>query len=123
MPRPVAELVAEPRHAGAVAGADALGEASGGDRLLVRIGVWTGADGRVTRARFRATTCASLIAYAEAACALLEGGRAPDALGADALRAEVAGVHPGHLDRAELVVAALRAAAVPRLRLTERSPA
>lgn len=105
--RSVADLVADPRHAGPLDGADAAGEAREDDRV-VRIGVWT--DGRrVARARFRATTCASLLAFAEAACALLEGGVAPSGLG-PALRAAVRGVHPDHLDRAELVLSAVRAA-------------
>jgi hypothetical protein len=110
VPRPVADLVFEPRHAGALADAPRVGEATGGERLVVRLGLWTGPGGGVVRARWRASTCASLIAYAEAACALLEAGRPPDTVSAADLRAEVSGVHPGHLDRAELVLAALRAA-------------
>jgi hypothetical protein len=109
--RPVAELVAEPLHAGSLAGADRVGEARGDGLRIVRIGVWT-RGGRLVRARFRATTCASLVAYAEAACALLEAGVAPPRLGA-ALRGAVAGVHRDHLDRADLVEAAARAA-LPR---------
>lgn len=110
MPRSVADRLAEPRHAAPVSGAEAVGEASGGERLVVRLGLWFD-GGRVARARYRASTCASLIAYAEAACELLEGGADPATLGADALRAAVSGVHPVHHDRAELVAAAARAAA------------
>jgi hypothetical protein len=82
-----------------------VGEARGEDGRVVRVGVF--ADGRV---RFRATTCASLIAYAEVACEALEAGVAPASLDANGLRARVAGVHPTHLERAALVAAAIRAA-------------
>ena len=105
----VADCLAEPVHAGALDGADAVGEASGGDRLRVRIGLWLDGD-RVAQARFRATTCASLIAYSEVACRLLEAGAPPGRVDAAALRGGVAGVHPVHRDRADLVAAALRAA-------------
>lgn len=98
------EYVEAPRHAGSLEGAVRTGEAAAGGRL-VRIGVF--ADGGV---RFRATTCASLIAYAEAACEALEAGVPPAALDARALRARVTGVHPDHLERAALVAAAIRAA-------------
>jgi NifU-like protein involved in Fe-S cluster formation len=108
VPRSVADRLAALRHAGSLDGAD-VGEAAGGERLVVRVGLWRD-GGRVARARFRATTCASLLAYAEAACELLEAGADPGALGSEALRAAVAGVHPGHYDRAALVVAAVRVA-------------
>jgi hypothetical protein len=79
----------------------------------------------VVRARYRATTCASLIAYAEAACVLLEAGRAPAALAAVDLHGAVTGVHPGHRDRADLVAAAVRAAVTshPQSTPPEGSPA
>jgi NifU-like protein involved in Fe-S cluster formation len=102
----VAQLVDAATHAGDLAGADAVGEAAGGARLVVRVGLWH-SGGRVARARFRATTCASLIAFAEVACRLLEGGTAPSAVDADLLRGSVRGVHPSHLDRAALVAAAV----------------
>jgi hypothetical protein len=105
--RSVAECVDDPCHAGALEGAARHGEAAA-DGRLVRIGVF--ADGR---ARYRASTCASLIAYAEAACEMLEEGVAPSRLDAHALRSRVSGVHPGHLERAALVAAALRAAFPP----------
>lgn len=108
MRRTVSELVGSAVHAGDLTGADAVGEATGGTRLVVRIGLWI-ADGRIVQARFRATTCASLIAYAEVACTFLEAGTHPVALDAGLLRGAVEGVHPVHLDRASLV-----AAAVPR---------
>ena len=113
--RTVPELVESAVHAGDLAGADAVGEATGGMRLVVRIGIWV-ADGRDVRARIRATTCASLIAYAEAACTFLEAGTHPVALDADLLRRAVEGVHPVHLDRASLVAAAVprRARASPK---------
>lgn len=71
----------------------------------MQIGVF--ADGR---ARFRATTCAALIAYAEVACEALEHGVSPAALDAGALRSRVTGVHPEHVERAAIVAAAVRAA-------------
>jgi NifU-like protein involved in Fe-S cluster formation len=106
----VADRLANPRHAAPLAGAVSVGEAAGGNRLVVRIGLWR--DGqRVVRARYRSTTCASLIAYAEAACELLETGMPPEALSSELLRGQVTGVHPLHRDRADLVAAAARAAA------------
>ena len=110
MSRSVADLVSSLRHAAAVDRADRAGEAEGGERLRVRIGLWPG-RGAGPRARFRATTCASLLAYAEAACALLEAGTPPGDVTPALLRAQVGGVHPLHLDRADLVAAAVRAAA------------
>ncbi len=115
-PRTVADHVAEARHAGALEGAPLAGEAAGGARLLVRVGLWLDAAGRVSRARYRATTCASLIAYAEAACALAEAGEDVAGLDAARLRRAVAGVHPLHRDRAGLVALALARAAAPRTR-------
>jgi NifU-like protein involved in Fe-S cluster formation len=106
-PRTVAEHVADPRHAGALHGATLDGQATGTSRLVVRLGLWVEPDGRVSRACYRATTCASLIAYAEAACALVEAGEDPARLDALRLRAAVAGVHPVHRDRADLVALAL----------------
>jgi hypothetical protein len=102
--------VASPRHAGALDGADGVGEARGGERLLVRIGLWR--EGRrLARARFRATTCASLVAYADAACEALGAGTPPARLDAEGVRALVAGVHIIHHDRAALVAAAIHDAA------------
>lgn len=108
--RTVAECIAEPRHAGPLDGAARVGAAEE-DGRVVRIGVWDARGAR--RARFRATTCASLIAYAEVACEAIEAGAPADAA---ALRRLVRGVHPAHEDRAELVAAAVRAA------LTEEWP-
>jgi hypothetical protein len=102
----VAEHVADPRHAGALGGATLGGEAAGSPTLVVRVGLWVGPEGRVSRARYRASSCASLIAYAEAACALVEAGEDPARLDASRLRASVAGVHLHH-DRADLVALAL----------------
>jgi hypothetical protein len=114
-PRTVAEHLAELRHAGSLDGADRVGEAAGRERLLLRVGLWLDGAGRVERARYRATSCAALVAYAEAACALAEegGARSP---AARRLRRAVRGVHPVHYDRADLVaVAFARAlAAAPR---------
>jgi hypothetical protein len=96
--------VEAPAHAGRVEGALRVGRAAA-DGRMVAVGVFV--DGR---ARFRATGCASLIAYAEVACQALEAGVAPATLDAVALRARLIGVHPGHLERAALVAAAVRAA-------------
>lgn len=105
--RTVAEHVEDPRYAGPIGDAPLAGEAAGPPRLLVRLGLWIDREGRVSRARYRATTCASLIAYAEAACALAEAGADLRALDARRLRGAVAGVHPVHHDRADLVAVAL----------------
>ena len=106
-----ADLVFDLRHAAALEGAAVVGEAAGGERLVVRIGLWLDA-GRVIRARFRATTCPALLAYAEAACALAEARGDLAGIDEAALRREVEGVHPVHRGRAALVADALRAAAV-----------
>lgn len=108
--RTVAECIAEPAHAGALDGALRVGEAAR-DGRIVRIGIWSG--GGAVRARFRASTCASLIAFAEVACEAIEAGAPADA---QTLRAALRGVHPEHLDRADLVAVAARAA------LAEESP-
>jgi len=118
-PRRLADLVYEPAHAGPLDGAALRGEAAGGERLLVRLGLWLDAQGRVRRARHRTTTCAALIGYAEAACELAEAGEPPGALGADRLVAAVTGAHPLHRDRAELVARALRHALASLSRPTE----
>jgi hypothetical protein len=104
VPRTVAECVDDPRHAGPLDGAVRIGEA-GADGRMVRIGLF--ADGG---ARFRATGCASLIAYAEVACAAIERGERDAAGDPRALRARLRGVHPHHHGRAALVAAAVRAA-------------
>ncbi len=106
-PRSVAERVDAPRHAGPLDGAARCGEAAA-DGRIVRIGIWD--RGPRPRARFRASACASLIAYADAACEALEAGARPDA---PLLRALVTGVHPRHRDRADLVAAAVEAALAP----------
>ena len=105
-PDPVGDLLSDTAHGGPLEGAPALGEARAADRL-VRAGLWR-EGGLVVRARFQATVCAPLVAYAEAACRALEAGVTE--LPAAALHARVRGVHPGHRDRAELVAAAVRAA-------------
>ncbi len=104
----VADLLSDPRHAGPLLGAPAAGAAREGDRQ-VEVGLWLDPAGRVERARFRATSCAALIAYAEAACSLAEAsGRA--GVPADRIREAVTGVHPLHRGRAELVARAFAAA-------------
>jgi len=114
-PRTVADRVSEALHAGPTKGADTVVEAVA-DGRMVRIGLWAGAAGRVRRARFRATTCPALIAYADLACELLESGEAPERIDAARLRDALPGVHPVHHDRAELVGRAM--ALAPRWRGT-----
>ncbi len=111
--RTVADRVSRALHAGATEGADAVVEAVA-DGRMVRFGLWAGASGRVRQARFRATTCAALIAYADLACELLESGQPPERIDSRMLREALPGVHPAHLDRAELVARAL--ALAPRWR-------
>ncbi len=101
------ECLEAPVHAGSLEGASRVGEAVA-DGRIVRIGVWR--SGLGVRARFRASACASLVAYAETACEALEAGARPDAA---ALRALVLGVHPRHHERADLVAAAVHAALTP----------
>jgi hypothetical protein len=100
----VADCIADPAHAGSLEGARRVGSVSW-DGRLVQIGVWL--DGGAVRARFRASACASLIAYAEVACQAIEAGEPADGA---ALRAALRGVHPEHLERADVVAAAVRAA-------------
>ncbi len=83
------------------------GQATGSDRLIVRIGLWTGSDGRVRRARWQATTCATLVAYTELACELMKDGADPAHLDAIALQSALAGVHPRRRERAALVARAI----------------
>jgi hypothetical protein len=110
--RTVADCLADPTYAGSLDGASRVGRATHEGRV-VEVGLWT--EGRrVVRARYRASACASLIGYAEVACEALEACVPPERLGPGALRARLAGVHPVHLDRAELVAAAIRAAAHPQ---------
>lgn len=111
--RTVGDLVSHPVHAGDVREAPLRGQAARPDRLVVWLGMWPGAQGAPTRARFQATTCASLLAFAELTCELLEDGTAPDAIDAALLLGRLEGVHPQHRDRADLVVEALRAATRP----------
>ncbi|HTT71199.1 MAG TPA: hypothetical protein VMG32_08235 [Anaeromyxobacteraceae bacterium] len=105
MPRTVAEHLADLRYVGRFEGAERLGEACGDERLKVQVGLWWDSDQGAVRARYRATTCAALIAYAEAACALAERW-GPQAVTAARLREAVRGVHPAHRDRAGLVALA-----------------
>jgi hypothetical protein len=112
----VGDFVASPDHAGDIDAAPRRGEAVRTDRLIVRLGLWEDDRGVVTRARFKASTCASLIAFAELACELLEGGAAPGGIDAAFLLSRLEGVHPIHRDRADLVVEALRAATPGALR-------
>ena len=104
----VADHLQDPRHAAPLSGADPVGQASEEERT-VQVGAMT-EGGEVTVARFRASSCASLIAYAEVACTLLEAGLSPTALDASVLERELSGVHPTHRRRAEIVARAARAA-------------
>ena len=77
-----------------------LGEAFQ-DGRIVRLGLWLDSAGGIRRARWKATTCAALMAYAEIACRLLEQGHDPTTLD-EPLSAAIVGVHPGHRARAAL---------------------
>ena len=99
----VAVRVANPIHGGELTGASLCGQARGGGDLIVRIGLWQ-RDGRVERARWKATTCPALMAYAELACELLESGLPADAA---SLRENLPGVHPVHHPCADLVARAI----------------
>jgi hypothetical protein len=109
VPTHVSDHLQDPRHSAPLGGAHRIGQASE-DGRTVQVGLWLEA-GAVVRARFLASCCASLIAYAEIACALLEEGLPPAALDAPFLQGEILGVHPAHRRRAELVARAARAAA------------
>ena len=109
-PLRAADLVADPKHAGSLEGALHSGEAAGEGRL-VRVGLWLEGE-RVVQARFKATTCATLLVVAEAACRLLEAGADPRSFGAPDLRRVLIGLPPFHEDRLELVARAVRTAAL-----------
>ncbi|MFL5270776.1 MAG: hypothetical protein ACJ79E_01730 [Anaeromyxobacteraceae bacterium] len=112
--RSVSDLVANACHAAPLDGATCRGEAGAEPRLLVHVGLWVAEDGRVARARYRATTCAALVAYAEAACTLLEERGPVAAVEPAHLRRAVKDAHPVHHDRADLVALAVaRALAAP----------
>ncbi|BDG08070.1 hypothetical protein [Anaeromyxobacter paludicola] len=108
----VSELVEGATHGARLEGASRVAAAAG-DGRQVRLGVWLDGRGGVSRAGFQSTSCAALIAYAERACQLLERGRHPRELPAEALRDAVRGVHPAHRARAELVARALADLAAP----------
>ncbi len=109
-PPSVAMLFDRPAHGGLHERTAHLGRACDDERRVVDLALWIDATGRVTRARFKATACVSLIACAERACQLLEAGCPPDALDAARLRGEVRGLHPLHDGRVTLVIQALRRA-------------
>lgn len=111
----VATLFERPAHAGALEAATLRGRAVDGERRIVDLALWLDDSGRVTSARWKASTCVSLIACAERACQLLEGSVQPSALDRDRLLGEVSGLHPTHHLCADLVVEALRRALGPRL--------
>jgi hypothetical protein len=111
--RTVADFASTPVHGGDLREAPIRGEASAPDRLVVWLGLWTDGRGAVTRARFKATSCVSLLAYAELTCELLEEGMLPASIDAAALHDRLEGVHPRHRTRADLVVEALRSAMPP----------
>jgi hypothetical protein len=105
VPTSVAALVAGSCRSEPLSGAARVASAAGEPRLVVEVGFWLDGTGRVERARYRATTCAALIAYAEAGCAIAEAEGAA-AVSPARLRDAVSGVHPVHHDRAELVALA-----------------
>lgn len=80
-------------------------------RLLVEI-VLDVQDGVISHADFRATTCATLLAYCELLVRMVRGQRISEALRirAEDLVDRVRGVPPCRQSRASLAVAALRAA-------------
>lgn len=106
----VAELFDHPTHAGSLADASRSGRAGDDEQRVVELALWLDAEGRIERARWKATTCVGLIACAERACQLLEAGCPPAALDARRLAREVTGLHPNHRARAILVVRALNTA-------------
>jgi hypothetical protein len=112
--RTVADIFHDVRRCGGATGSTCAGLAADEDGRTVQIALWVGTDDRVIAARWRASTCPSLIAYAETACALLEAGIAPVDLERAALRAAVAGVHPAHRRHADLVLDAVHDALAKR---------
>ena len=86
------------------------GQARGEPDLIVRIGLWR-RGARIERARWKATTCPALMAYAELACELLEAGQHADAT---TLREHLTGVHPVHHPCADLVARAVVSALASR---------
>jgi hypothetical protein len=106
----VAALFERPAHAGQLDGAALVGRAIDDELRVVDLALWLDRTSRVTRARWKATTCVGLIACAERACQLLEAGCPPAAIDGARLIREVTGLHPAHHRRATLVVQALQRA-------------
>ena len=104
----VSDFLSDIRHGGSLDGASAIGEAVGEPHLIVRVALWRDTLGHITQARWRANTCATLIAYAELACDLIENGIALDEISSERLQAGVLGVHPQLRERADLVARAVR---------------
>jgi len=116
--RTVGDRVRTTRWSAPTGDADACAEGTRPDeRLVLRVGLWV-EGGTVAAARFRATTCATLLALADAACEWAEGRPVAEvaAVAPPVLLALLPDVPEGRRDRASLVAAALRAAAscVPR---------
>lgn len=97
-------LIASADHGGDIAGAAAVGCSTDPEGRRVELALWPGTP---PRARFMATSCAGLLAFAELACRLVEAGVPPARLDAAALRAGLTGLHPAHAERADLVAQAL----------------
>jgi hypothetical protein len=81
------------------------------------------ADGMVSAVRFRAATCATLMAYCELLVELAQNGGLAAAAGitSEQLVAEVAGVPAMRMDRAALAMLAFRAALAHAASLTQRA--
>ncbi len=99
----------EAHHARILQGATLTGEAAR-QALSIRIGLWLDDSGRVRQARWRASDDGALRACAEAACSLLESGGDPLRLDAGDLSAAGSAASAG--DGPELVLSAVRAAAL-----------
>jgi hypothetical protein len=119
MPASAGDLIAAASHGGELAGAAAVGRSADAEGRLVEIGLW---PGPVPRARFKATSCAGLLAFAELACRLVESGVPAERLDAAALRAGLTGLHPAHAGRANLVAQALSRASAALTRMEGASP-
>jgi len=102
---------ANPYYTGPLDNAPLRGQATKWDeRLILQLGLWINSNGHITQARFKSTTCVTLVALAEMLCEWLEGRTLEEAATVDAqfLLRHVSGIPHWRANRANVVETALR---------------
>ena len=112
-PETMAERLANLCHQGALHGSTVSAEASRAGRHFVQVGLWIDGE-RIRRARFMASDCEALNAYADLACQLIEAGVPIEAIDVRRLCRHLPGFDPVDETCAELVVEAFRSALLTR---------